>query len=105
MENIEITKIEIDESGKLLVTPIINWNDFFQFIYRAATGVRWNENSKCFVAPVPKEWSQFDWYANIVTSVRSENGVNLKITPRTKWLNVPDSLKVKIMNYDKSIGT
>ncbi len=105
MENIEIIKIEIDDLGKLSVTPILNWNNLFQFIYRTATGVQWIENSKCFMSPVPKEWSHLDWYANIVTSVISEMGVKLKVTPDTEWFNVPDSLKLEIMKYDPTIGT
>ena len=105
MENIEITKIEVLPSNELSVTPIVNWNDFFQFIYRTATGVSWNDKDQCFMSPAPKEWSHFDWYVNIVTSVISEMGVNLTITPDTKWLNVPESLKNEISNYEPSNNT
>ena len=105
MENIEITKIEVLASNELSVTPIVNWNDFFQFIYRTATGVVWNDKNQCFMSPIPKDWSHFDWYANIVASVISEMGVKLIITPETKWLNIPKSLQEEIKNYDPSINT
>ena len=105
MDNIEITKVEVLATNELSVTPVINWNDFFQLIYRTATGVVWNERNQCFMSPVPKEWSHFDWYANIVTSVISEMGVNLIITPETKWLNVPERLKKEIIKYDPTINT
>ncbi len=88
METIEITKVEILPSNEISVTPITNWNDFFQFIYRTATGVVWNDENQCFMSPIPREWSHFDWYANIVTSVISDMGVNLIITPTTEWLNI-----------------
>jgi hypothetical protein len=102
MKTIEITKIEILKSGKLVVTPVENWNNLFQFIYRTATGVDWDEETKSFIAPSSKEWSYFDWYANIVTSVISELGVNLKTTQKTEWQNVPEELKEDIASYGKS---
>jgi hypothetical protein len=105
MDNVEIIKVEVLATNELSVTPVINWNDFFQFIYRTATGVVWYEKDQCFISPVPKEWSHFDWYANIVTSVISEMGVNLIITPETKWLNVPEDLKKEIIKYDPTINT
>ena len=105
MEYIEITKIEILQSGELSVTPVVNWNNSFQFIYRTATGVAWNEKSRCFTSPVPKEWSHLDWYGNIITSVLSEMEVNLKVTPKTEWLHVPESFQRAIANYAASIST
>jgi len=96
----EIIRIELHKSGELSVTPINNWNNLFHLIYRTATGVKWNEKSQCFMSPVPREWSYLDWYANIVTSVQSEIGVNLKVTKKTEWLNVPKELKKEILNCD-----
>ena len=105
MEIIEITKLEVIDTNELSVTPIINWNNFFQFIYRTATGVKWNEKDQCFMSPIPKDWSHLDWYKNIVTSVASEMGVRLIITPKTKWLNVPNCLKEEIEKYDPNVNT
>ena len=105
MEHIEIAKIEILRSGKLSVTPIVNWKNLFQFIYRTATGVTWEEESESFISPIPKEWSYLDWYGNIVASVTSEMGVNLKIAQRTKWKNISDKLQKEIVSYDRSINT
>lgn len=105
MEEIEITEIVVLESGEIRVTPIFNWNDIFQFIYRTATGVVWNEASQSFMSPTPREWSLFDWYKNIVGSVVSEMGVLLKVTPNTKWHNVPQELQNKIEGYVSEINT
>jgi hypothetical protein len=99
MEDIEITNIELLNTNELSVKPAVNWNNSFQFIYRTATGVIWNEKTQCFMSPIPKEWSHLDWYANIVTSVLSEMGVNLIITPNTNWLNMPEDLQNEITNY------
>ena len=105
METLEISKIEILSTNELSITPATNSNEFFKFIYRAATDVIWNEKEQCFMSPIPKEWSHFDWYANIVDSVISEIGVNLVITPTTKWLNVSQNLQDKITSYESVQST
>jgi hypothetical protein len=105
MEEIKITEISVLGSGEIRVTPIINWNDFFQFIYRTATGVVWCESSKSFMSPVPRDWSLFDWYKNIVGSVISEMGVLLTITSDTQWHNVPIELQQKIESYVPEFNT
>ena len=105
MDNIKIIKVEVLETKELSVTPEVNRNDLFQFIYRTATGVTWNEKEQCFISPIPKEWSHFDWYANIVDSVISEMGVNLIITKSTKWHNVPQNIQDNITNYESVQST
>ena len=105
MEEIEISEIAVTETGEIQVTHIINWKDLFQFIYRTATGVEWNEKSQCFMSPAPRDWSLFDWYANIVGSVASEMGVVLKVTQNTKWCNVPKELQGDIEAYVYSANT
>ena len=57
------------------------------------------------MSPVPKEWSHFDWYANIVTSVISKMGVKLIITSETQRFNIPKNLQEEIINYDLSNNT
>ena len=105
MEEIEITKMAVLESGAIRVTPVLNWNNCFQFIYRTATGVTWNETSQSFMSPAPQDWSLFDWYKNIVSSVTSEMGVLLKVTANTDWHNVPQELRQKIENHVSETNT
>ena len=99
MKEIEITKISILESGELSVTPIINWNSSFQYIYRTATGVVWNESSKSFMSPVPNDIPLISWYQNIISSVISELGVLLIITSNSQWHNVSKELQQEIESY------
>lgn len=96
MEYVPIKRIEVTESGELLVTPVenaANAKELYPFIYRTATGVSWNEPKQSFASPVPREWSYFQWFANIVSSAVSELGVRLVVTPSTQWVNVPNDLQ------------
>lgn len=98
MKHVEIVKISILNSGELEVRPIENWKNLFQFIYRAATGVHWNEKTQSFFTPKPKQFSYSEWYENIISSVSSEIGVKLETTHRTTYKNIPKTLKEKLEN-------
>lgn len=101
MANVHIDKIEIDSSGRLLITPEPGFD--FSFIYRTATGVNWDNASSSFTAPKPKEWSYLNWFENIYASVRGEYGDQLFISNRTKWSNVDNELKHEIIRGSAEI--
>ena len=57
MESIALSKVRIDEAGRLRVIPASNPNKIFRFIYRAAMEVDWDEEERGFFTPVPRELS------------------------------------------------
>jgi len=102
MDEVEVIKVEVSEDNNLLVTPAQDENkgeDLYQYIYRMATGVFWDKEKQSFSSPVPREWSYFQWFENIVYCAKSELGVALVITPKTSWVNVPDNEKEKMVGY------
>jgi len=64
-----------------------------------ATGVYWDKENKSFASPVPREWSYSQWFENIVHCAKSELGVALVTTPKTRWVNVPEKEKEKMVGY------
>ena len=95
MKIVEINKIEIDHSGNLLVEPKYV-NQYNEYIYRAAMGVRWKKEINCFQFPSPKELSYLDCYKQIHKAVKTELGDSLCISKNTIWINVSKSLKDNI---------
>jgi hypothetical protein len=85
---LEIEKIHVDPWGRLFVQPRILADEDFAFIYRAAMEVSWDPLSRSLFAPVPREWSQVQWYKQIVAAVADEYGTELYVTARTQWQNV-----------------
>jgi hypothetical protein len=53
MNAVSISKIRIDGAGRLHMTPASNPNETFQFIYRAARGVEWDDGERGF-CPFPE---------------------------------------------------
>jgi len=68
----------------------------FQFIYRAAMEVEWDDVERCFYTPVPQELSYGDWWLKVLAAVESEMGVALKIDGATIWEDVPPSVEQEI---------
>jgi len=89
-----IKRIEIDESGRLLIFPE---KEIFTLIWRSATEVHWDQKHSFLYSPQPREWSYLDWYKHITSVVNNEYDIDLLLTPNTEWNNVPSSLKEQII--------
>ena len=79
---LKIKALRVDPIAGLLVSPEEN-EPSFQYIYRAATGIRWNAEHAAFVAYDPDRWSHESLFQTIRESVSSEFGFTLKIDEQT----------------------
>jgi hypothetical protein len=95
MRKIEVADISIDNDGRLLVRPR-QAEDTFQYVYRAAAEVNWDEGQACFATPRPREWSYLEWFQHARLAIRSELGRDFEIGSRTTWVNIPDALRAEI---------
>lgn len=93
MNNDNIKELGIDDKERLYIKPQRN---NFEFIYRDASGVNWNEWEKFLYAPQPEEWSYHYWYRQILMAVKNEYGCELVLTDETIWTNVSEELKQQI---------
>lgn len=89
-----ISEIGIDYQEQLYVRPE---HQTFEYIYRAAAEVGWDNKEKVLFSPKPKEWSYYDWFRHIIQSAKDEYGCTLHVTEQTIWTNIPDDLKQKII--------
>lgn len=90
MKIIEIKEIGIDSKGLLFVRPNIEAKSesaIFQYVYRAAMGVYWNENEQYFHSNLPanEDMTYEKWYKQILQAVKEELGCSLEISKNTKW--------------------
>lgn len=92
IENIH--EIGINETGQLYLRPE---QERFILIWRSATEVHWNNKENFLYSPKPREWSYLDWYKQIVSVVANEYNVNLNVTDKTLWSNIPSNLKENII--------
>ena len=98
LKTTSVDEITVDETGRLLVRPRLGRGEDFAGIYRAAMGVSWDSNIRSLMAPVPREWTHFDWFRHMVAAVVQEYGIRLVIRDDTKW-TVPDELRHQIQDW------
>jgi hypothetical protein len=95
----KITKIEIDDSGRLLITPE---TEKFTMIYRSAAEVHWDNQMNSLYSPRPREWSYLDWYKHIISLILTDCNCRLLISESTQWKNIPEELKTDIEESNSS---
>ena len=84
LEKIPIESISIFPDIGLVVCPV-GTNAMYQYIYRTATGIRWNDECAGFVAYEPERWAYPDLLRNVYMSVASELGIRLVPDENTSW--------------------
>ena len=85
----------IDNKERIYIKPE---TEHFEFIYRAAAEVGWDDKEHFLYSPKPKEWTYFDWYRQIIMATKDEYGCQLVLTDKTQWTNIPNELKDQICN-------
>lgn len=96
MDSAEIESVEVAPSGELLLRAAPDPRGLYEYIYRTATGVRWDSARSAFVAPTPREWSYADWFGQILADAKSELGVTLVLSSATEWVNVAPKVRQEI---------
>ena len=89
-----ISEIWIDSQQRLFLRP---GTQTFEYIYRAAAEVGWDNKEKILYSPKPREWSYYIWYRHIIDIAKDEYGCTLHLSDQTKWTNIPDELKQQII--------
>src|SRR5690554_3604985 len=98
MKNEIIKEIVVNDKNELLLKIIGQGNPDYQYVYREAAGVYWDENQKGFKSTPIREWTVSEWFLHIMDIVKSGLGVELKIDDNLTWKNVLDNEIIKIKN-------
>ena len=85
-----IISVEINGEGRLCVRPA---TQAFPLVYRAAMEVSWDPERGCLLSPQPRTLTYADWFRRILSAAQDEYGLRLRLTPETKWANVPDETR------------
>ncbi|HEU4950700.1 MAG TPA: hypothetical protein VFT46_02050 [Holophagaceae bacterium] len=92
----QIAEIGIDSKQRLYVKPQTR---SFPFIYREAMEIHWENEGEYLFAPEPPRgdlWPPERWFEQILHAARLQS-VELVVTGSTRWINIPDALREKLM--------
>ncbi|WP_421753234.1 hypothetical protein [Croceimicrobium sp.] len=91
-----IKEIVINDKNELLVKLIGDANPMYQYLYREAAGVYWDEDLKAFKSTPLKEWTASKWFFHIKDLVSSVLKVELLVDEKIEWVNVAEDEVNKI---------
>ncbi len=91
-----VNRIEVLDTGELLLGLDGMGKGMYQYIYREAAGVYWDPTLHGFKSTPMKEWSCAQWYKHIVAIARSGLEVELLLSDHVTWSNVPEKEKTEI---------
>lgn len=80
MDSETISEVEVLDSGELLLVLQSRGKPMYQYVYREAAGVYWDESRHGFKSTPMKKWSCAKWFFHIVGVVRSSLGVELQLS-------------------------
>jgi hypothetical protein len=89
-------RVEVLDTGELLVGLAGTGNPSYQHVYRAAAGVYWEPTMRGFKSTPMREWSASRWFSHIVSVVRSEIGVELVPADIISWGGLSETDKGEI---------
>lgn len=93
-----IKEIVVNDRNELLMKIIGIGSPTYQYIYREAAGVYWDENQKGFKSTPIREWTVSQWFLHIKDIVKTGLGVDLLFDKNVSWKNISDSEINKIKN-------
>lgn len=91
-----IDRLEILDTGELLVGLSGVGNPAYRHVYRAAAGVYWDPTLVGFKSTPIRQWSASRWFSHIVSVVRSEIGVDLMLADSVSWGRLSETDKAEI---------
>ena len=98
MKNEIINKIMVNDQNELLLKLFGQGSPSYQYVYREARGVYWDESQKAFKSASIKEWTVSEWFFHIKNIVKSGLNVALSIDENAEWENISDEEISKITN-------
>lgn len=91
-----ISRVEILDSGELILILESGGDAGYQHIYREAAEVYWDKELKGFKSPKPRQWSYLEKYLHIV-KVAGNCSILLSLNSNAEFQNVPENIKDEIL--------
>ena len=96
MKTETIKEITVNDKNELSLKIQGEGNADYQYVYREAAGVYWNEKQKAFESTPIQEWTIPHWFGHICEITKIGLCVELALDSTTNWGNIPESEKYKI---------
>ena len=92
----DISSVELSEDGDLFLQLESGGSPSYQYVYRAAAGVYWDQERAAFRFATKKDGQCGKWFAHIVSIAGEEMGLCLQLSCNVTWKNVPNEVRDEI---------
>lgn len=99
MNRVPIEDVHLDNEHGLRVRPIAG---DFEYIYRDASGIRWDRSHRSLIAYEPDRWVPIEVFQQMLFAARNEYGVTLFTTRETRYSGISDDLRSAIESSSAS---
>lgn len=97
-----INKVSILPDGRLAIFPS-KASSSYQYVYREACEVYWDNDNQYFYSPVPREWNYKNWYVHIVSVVRTGLSIRLNLSGNTVFEANEDNFKSDMIDANEDV--
>ena len=98
MKTETVNTIVLNENNELMLKITGEGNPSYQYVYREAAGVYWDENEKGFKSTPLRDWTVSKWFFHIKDIVNTALNLNLEMDNNITWENIPTDEQEKIKN-------
>ena len=91
-----IQEVVVNDLNELIVKVIAEGNPEYQYVYREAAGVYWDDIQKAFKSTPMNDWNTSQWFIHIMDIVKLGLNVELTIDENVEWKNIEEQEKEKI---------
>ena len=98
MKTETVNTVALNENKELILKIAGEGKPSYQYVYREAAGVYWDEKEKCFKSTPLREWSVSKWFFHIKDIVKIGLNLNLEMDNNITWENIPTYEQEKIKN-------
>lgn len=98
MKTETVNTIVLNGNNELMLKITGEGSPSFQYVYREAAGVYWDEKEKGFKSTLLSEWTVSKWFFHIKNIVKIGLNLNLEMDNNITWENIPTDEQEKIKN-------
>lgn len=93
-----INSVVLNPSNELVLGITGKGNPSYQYVYREAAGVYWDQDQIGFKSTPLGEWTISKWFFHIKDVVKNGLNVDLEMIENVTWENIPTSEQLIIRN-------
>lgn len=92
-----VSNIEITDEGVIVIALESGGKPSYQYVYRAAAGVYWDQDRKAFEFATKNDGFYAKWFAHMLNVLDDEMGLKLRLAKVVTWTGVSDVVRDELL--------